>query len=128
MPSLTDCAIPAFIILLLVEAFVAAHRGIDVYDARDTATSLAMGIGNVLINIVWKGIAFAVYTALYKRAFFDLGHGPLVWIALLFAEDLCYYWFHRAHHEIRFFWAAHVTHHSSQRYNLSTALRQSWTS
>ena len=43
---------------------------------------------------------------------------------LLFAEDLCYYWFHRIHHEVRFLWAAHVNHHSSQHYNLSTALRQ----
>ncbi|MCX5739849.1 MAG: sterol desaturase family protein, partial [Proteobacteria bacterium] len=46
--------------------------------------------------------------------------------AALLADDFCYYWFHRLHHEVRFFWAAHVTHHSSQRYNLATALRQSW--
>jgi sterol desaturase/sphingolipid hydroxylase (fatty acid hydroxylase superfamily) len=128
MATLTNYAIPGFIGLMLLEAVVAARRGVDIYDRRDTFTSLAMGIGNVLINLGWKGVAFAVYSALYDVAFFDLGHGLLAWIALLFAEDLCYYWFHRAHHEIRVFWAAHVTHHSSQRYNLSTALRQSWTS
>lgn len=125
---LVNYAIPAFIALMILEAAVAARRKQAVYEGRDTATSLAMGVGNVLINLGWKGIAFGVYSALYDVAFFDLGDGALAWIALLFADDLCYYWCHRAHHEIRFFWAAHVTHHSSQRYNLSTALRQSWTS
>jgi sterol desaturase/sphingolipid hydroxylase (fatty acid hydroxylase superfamily) len=48
-------------------------------------------------------------------------------VLLFFAEDFCYYWFHRFHHEVRFFWAAHVNHHSSRYFNLSTALRQSWT-
>jgi sterol desaturase/sphingolipid hydroxylase (fatty acid hydroxylase superfamily) len=43
---------------------------------------------------------------------------------LFFAEDCAYYWFHRLHHEVRVLWAAHVNHHSSQHYNLSTALRQ----
>ena len=46
---------------------------------------------------------------------------------LILGEDCCYYWFHRIHHEVRLFWAAHVNHHSSTHYNLSTALRQSWT-
>jgi sterol desaturase/sphingolipid hydroxylase (fatty acid hydroxylase superfamily) len=128
MHSLTDYAIPAFIALMIVEAAVAARRRHEVYELKDTVTSLAMGIGNVLINLSWKGVAFGIYTALNQVAIFDLGSGPLVWIALLLADDFCYYWWHRAHHEIRFFWAAHVTHHSSRRYNLSTALRQSWTS
>jgi sterol desaturase/sphingolipid hydroxylase (fatty acid hydroxylase superfamily) len=48
-------------------------------------------------------------------------------VLLLFAEDFCYYWFHRLHHEVRALWAAHVNHHSSTHYNLTTALRQSWT-
>ena len=46
---------------------------------------------------------------------------------LFFADDFAYYWFHRVHHEVRVFWASHVVHHSSQHYNLSTALRQTWT-
>ena len=44
-----------------------------------------------------------------------------------FLEDLSYYWFHRISHERRWFWASHVVHHTSQHYNLSTALRQTWT-
>jgi len=49
-------------------------------------------------------------------------------VLLFFADEFSYYWFHRTSHECRLFWASHVVHHSSQRYNLSTAVRQSWTS
>jgi sterol desaturase/sphingolipid hydroxylase (fatty acid hydroxylase superfamily) len=52
---------------------------------------------------------------------------PWAWLALFFADDFAYYWFHRISHEVRVFWASHVVHHSSQHYNLSTALRQTWT-
>ncbi len=50
----------------------------------------------------------------------------MVLVIILFAEDFTYYWFHRISHESRLFWASHVVHHSSQKYNLSTALRQTW--
>src|SRR5205085_137115 len=49
------------------------------------------------------------------------------WAAGVVAVDFAYYWFHRMSHDVRLLWAAHVNHHSSEHYNLSTALRQSWT-
>ena len=49
------------------------------------------------------------------------------WVLIFLADDFCYYWFHRISHENRLFWASHVVHHSSKMYNLSTALRQTWT-
>jgi sterol desaturase/sphingolipid hydroxylase (fatty acid hydroxylase superfamily) len=128
--DLTLYAIPAFIFLMAVEGlYLWRHResGLQGYASRDTAASLSMGLGYSAINMGWKGIAFAFYTALYQLTPLRLGSGPLVWVALLFADDLCYYWFHRIHHESRFFWASHVVHHSSEHYNLSTALRQTWT-
>ena len=57
----------------------------------------------------------------------DVGSGVLAWVLLVVAEDLCYYAYHRVSHEVRLFWAGHVVHHSSRRYTLGTALRQSWT-
>jgi sterol desaturase/sphingolipid hydroxylase (fatty acid hydroxylase superfamily) len=48
-------------------------------------------------------------------------------VLILLADDFAYYWFHRISHRMRYFWASHVVHHSSQKYNLSTALRQTWT-
>ena len=86
-----------------------------------------MGIGNVVINVGWKLVVVAIYAALYELTPLRLDpHNPLTWIALFFADDLAYYWFHRVSHESRVFWASHVVHHSSQHYNLSTALRQTW--
>lgn len=126
--NLIHHAIPFFVGLLLLEAVVSAWRRRAVFETRDTAASLAMGVGNVIISLFWKGIAFALYSGVHQWALFDIGSGAIAWVALILADDFAYYWFHRLHHEIRFFWASHVTHHSSQRYNLSTALRQSWTS
>ncbi len=127
MPDLTNYAIPAFLALLALEAWVAVRQGRPVHEARDTLASLAMGLGSVLVGLAWGGVLWATYAGLHRLALFELGTGPAVWIAALVADDFCYYWFHRLHHEVRALWASHVPHHSSERYNLSTALRQSWT-
>ena len=124
-------AIPFFVLLLIVEALSYRHLGEDHdlkgYGARDTRTSLTMGLGNVAINVVWKLVVVAVYAALYELTPIRLpADNPLTWVALFVLDDLAYYWFHRVSHESRFFWASHVVHHSSEHYNLSTALRQTW--
>ena len=124
-------AIPVFLICLILEGLAFHFLPDDDelgYEPRDTATSLTMGIGNVLINVGWKVVVLAAYAGAYLLAPFHLpADNPLTWIALFVADDLAYYWFHRTHHEIRLFWASHVMHHSSERYNFSTALRQTWT-
>jgi len=127
MPDLTDCAIPAFLALLGLEAWIAARSGQRLHEARDTAASLAMGLGSVLVGLGWGSVVWAAYAGLHRLAIFEIGSGPAAWILALLADDLCYYWFHRTHHEVRLLWASHVPHHSSERYNLSTALRQTWT-
>ncbi|XXF78708.1 sterol desaturase family protein [Myxococcaceae bacterium GXIMD 01537] len=131
-PDLIHLAIPVFVITLVLEAWLVTRmrregREVVGYAPRDTAASLSMGLGNVAINLGWKGVTFAVYLALYEATPLRMGTGPWAWVLLFFAEDLCYYGYHRIHHESRFFWASHVVHHSSQHYNLSTALRQTWT-
>jgi sterol desaturase/sphingolipid hydroxylase (fatty acid hydroxylase superfamily) len=123
-------AVPFFVLLLAVEALTYRHLqsdGLVGYERKDTRTSLAMGIGNVTINVVWKFAVVATYAALYELTPLRLDPGDWwVWVLLFFADDLAYYWFHRVSHESRVFWASHVVHHSSQHYNLSTALRQTW--
>jgi sterol desaturase/sphingolipid hydroxylase (fatty acid hydroxylase superfamily) len=98
------------------------------YEKRDTVASLGMGVGNVIISAFTTASALALWTWGYQHRVLQLGRPQLwwSWVALFFAEDLCYYWFHRSHHEVRLLWAAHVTHHTSQYFNLSTALRQPW--
>ena len=132
MVNLVVWAIPYFLLLLAVEYLAYRHLGDDHegpgYEPRDTATSLTMGLGYLAINVGWKLVVVVVYAALHELAPVDLPDGALwAWVLLFFADDLAYYWFHRTHHQVRFFWASHVVHHSSQHYNLSTALRQTWT-
>lgn len=125
-------AIPFFILLLVVEFISYRHLGDEDedligYDLVDTRTSLTMGIGNVLINVAWKFVVVLAYTVLYELSPLKLSPSDWwVWVLLFFADDFAYYWFHRVSHESRVFWASHVVHHSSQHYNLSTALRQTW--
>jgi sterol desaturase/sphingolipid hydroxylase (fatty acid hydroxylase superfamily) len=132
MSPIVYVAIPAFIVLMLVEGIAslrarAAGRDVIGYTKKDTVASISMGLGNVFISVFSKlGIA-AIWAWLYTHRLFDLPRAWWTWVLLFFAEDLCYYAFHRASHQVRFFWAAHVNHHSSTHYNLSTALRQSWT-
>ena len=129
-PKLADpvqLAIPAFILLVLIEIGVARLRREPAMMIRDTAASLAMGLGNLVIGII---IALGTYVAanwVYQYRLFDLGYAWWSFVLVLFAEDFTYYWFHRLSHRSRFWWAAHINHHSSQHYNLSTALRQTWT-
>lgn len=127
MHNLIHLAIPGFLALLILEAMAAARMQRDSYDLKDTAASLTMGIGNVLISLVSKAMVFAIFSFAHRFAIFSIGHQWWAWIVLFFGDEVSYYAFHRASHECRFFWASHVIHHSSQRYNLSTALRQTWT-
>jgi sterol desaturase/sphingolipid hydroxylase (fatty acid hydroxylase superfamily) len=126
-------AIPFFVLLLIAEwasfAHLADHEGAGLigYDWKDTQTSLTMGLGNVFINVGWKAVVVVVYAALHELTPLRLHASDWwVWVLLFFADDLSYYWFHRVSHESRLFWASHVVHHSSEHYNLSTALRQTW--
>lgn len=126
IPNLIHYAIPFFILTVVIEVILTVKVRLEEYEFKDAATSIAMGLGNVAIGLFTKGLVLAVFYFFYQ---FHLVTIPFVWwswILILFAEDFCYYWFHRISHENRFFWASHVVHHSSQEYNLSTALRQTW--
>jgi sterol desaturase/sphingolipid hydroxylase (fatty acid hydroxylase superfamily) len=130
-------SIPGFLTLLILEVLWtrrrlreerAAAAGLRGYEKRDTFASLGMGIGNVIISFFTAAGALALWSWGYHHRVLQLGQPQRwwSWVVLFFAEDLCYYWFHRSHHEVRLLWAAHVNHHTSQYFNLSTALRQPW--
>jgi len=126
IPNLIHYAIPFFIVTVILEIILTIKIKLDEYEFKDAGTSILMGLGNVFIGLFTKGIVLGVYLFLYQYRFFTIPFAWWSWLILLFAEDLCYYWFHRISHESRLFWASHVVHHSSQKYNLSTALRQTW--
>ena len=79
--------------------------------------------GGIAITTTWASL-FAPEQMWERRFVRDLGNGPLALGAAIFGWDFIYYWNHRFMHESRYMWAIHVVHHSSERYNLSTALRQ----
>ncbi len=125
--NLIYAAIPMFTILLIVEFIVYRRTQPEHYNLKDAVTSISMGLGNLVSSLLSKGMIVAVFFLLYSHRIFDIPISWWSWLLLFFAEDLCYYTMHRSSHRIRFFWASHVVHHSSQHYNLSTALRQTWT-
>jgi sterol desaturase/sphingolipid hydroxylase (fatty acid hydroxylase superfamily) len=137
MSSLIYFSIPAFVVLLVTEAVLTSLRRVREHDERlahmrgyewrDASASLAMGLGNVLISLVTKAGALALFSFAGRFALFEIPFVWWAWVLILIGDDFCYYWFHRMHHEVRMLWAAHVNHHSSRYFNLSTALRQSWT-
>lgn len=126
-PNLIHSAIPFFVGFIILEIVVASYYKVKTYELKDASSSIAMGLGNVFTGLLSKVLVFSAFTWVHQFAIFNLGYQWWVWVLAFFAEDFSYYLFHRNSHSIRFFWASHVVHHSSQRYNLATALRQTWT-
>ncbi|MCD9187555.1 MAG: sterol desaturase family protein [Pyrinomonadaceae bacterium] len=122
----TIIAIPFFALLIAIETYFAVRKE-ENYDRKDVWTNIILGFGSV----AW-GILFGLFTGFFYNSLYELApyKMPLdtwwAWTILLFADDFAYYWFHRISHEVRFFWNFHVVHHSSNQYNLSVAVRQSW--
>ncbi len=125
-----DWAIPFFVVTIVLEIILARLRKAKaVYEVKDTATSLGMGLGSSIAGALTGAAILGVTIWVYQT--WHLFEIPMTawwaWVAVFFLEDLVYYWFHRLSHERRFWWASHVNHHTSQHYNLATALRQTWT-
>ena len=127
-PDVVSWAVPLFIAAILAEfAFVKLTGRGGRFETRDALTSLAMGAGNVAAGIALGFVAYGAYVWLWEYRLFDLGSAWWVVVLCFVLDDLRYYWYHRIAHRARWVWAEHVNHHSSQHYNLTTALRQSWT-
>ncbi|WP_040278464.1 sterol desaturase family protein [Psychroserpens damuponensis] len=126
-PNIILFAIPFFVIAMALELYVTIKQGAKTYESKDAFSSIAMGLGNVILGFFSKAIVLLAFFYIYEH--FRVFTIPVTWwsfILIFFADDFAYYWFHRISHECRLFWASHVVHHSSQHYNLSTALRQTW--
>jgi sterol desaturase/sphingolipid hydroxylase (fatty acid hydroxylase superfamily) len=135
MEKLILGAIPFFFLAIGLELLALRHAATEQraerasvgYEARDTRTSLSMGVGHLVIGGAWKLVWTALLAAIYLASPLHLPvHAWWTWAILFFADDFAYYCYHRGHHRIRIMWATHVVHHSSLHYNFSTALRQDW--
>jgi sterol desaturase/sphingolipid hydroxylase (fatty acid hydroxylase superfamily) len=125
-PDVSIFAAPVYLTLIAIEIAAMSRRGQGEAVRRDLWTNLAMGTGNAVASLTMFGGVAALMLAAWE---FRIAEFPLTWWSFLIAmvaKDFTYYWVHRIQHRVRWGWASHVVHHSSQGYNLSTALRQPW--
>ena len=122
-------AVPIIIALILGEAIYSNIKGLNFYKTNDTLGSYGLLAGNVVVSLLTKGsfLLFNIY--LYQFRLFtinDLMHVFFVVVLTFAAIDFIYYWFHRCSHRIKFLWAMHMNHHSSEEMNFVVSLRQAW--
>lgn len=119
-------AIPVFLALIGLELWIAHRRRVAAYNFADAVSSIGLGAMSQVCGIFSKLAVVAIYAAIYDHArLFSLPADSIaVWLSALLIYDFLYYWNHRMGHEVAALWAAHVVHHQSEEFNLSTALRQ----
>ena len=115
-----------------MKAYIADHAGSSRaekhnYDIKDGLAAAGVGIGNLISTALVKALTFGVILFFYNLTPLYI---PTTWwsfVLCFIVVDFCRYWAHRISHEQRFWWATHVTHHSSEQYNFSVSFRLSWT-
>ncbi len=124
--GLTIIALPIFFLAVALEYRYDKKEHLDLYYGKDTRASFWMLIFTAIVEALPKLLAFIGFYYLHEMSPLAevIGRQWWAWILLFFLDDFTYYWFHRMNHEVRFFWAGHVPHHSAIKMNFGTALRQ----
>ena len=122
-------AIPFFMLLVGIEFVYGLIKKENNYRINDALASMSLGLISRFIPLLGLGFQYVVYTYVAEEFNLSLLNSTetWVWVTAFFMYDLCYYWMHRLHHEIKVFWATHVVHHHGEEFNLSTAMRQTST-
>lgn len=122
-----DIAIPLFALTIAIEAWYDWRKRSEKYSRRDAWTNIALGFVSAGFGALFGVILTFFYTAFYDIAPYKMPMDTWwPWVILVLGDDFAYYWFHRLSHESRLLWNLHVVHHSSEHFNLSVAVRQSW--
>lgn len=127
LPPLVVWAIPVMLALVVIEFYISVRHNRNLYTGKDLAANVAIGLGNILVNAAAKFTLFAIILFFYNLVPWRMAPEWWTYIPCLIAIDLFRYISHRIAHERRFFWATHVTHHSSKHLNYSTSFRLGWT-
>lgn len=116
-----------FLLLFLAEWFYQSKRGKgDNFTLRRAVTNFSLGGSYLGFELIVQAlVVIPICLWLYQYRLFTIEVTWLTFIPIFIAVEFCYYWFHRASHRVNWFWSAHVLHHSDDRMNLSTAMRQS---
>ena len=123
--NLAAFIIPAFFIFLALEYLLAVKKGKDqLFTYEDTVANITIGIAERLLNLFITGSFYGLYYYIYEHyALLNIPNGWPVWITLLLATDLIWYWYHRLGHEINIMWGAHIVHHHSETFNYTVSAR-----
>jgi sterol desaturase/sphingolipid hydroxylase (fatty acid hydroxylase superfamily) len=127
LPNIIAYAAPIMISLVLLEWYLSYRQNKSFYNGRDTLAATVVGLVNVALGALLKIITFGIAIFCFNLVPWTIPHTWWSYILCIFAIDFMRYWAHRIAHENRFWWATHVTHHSSPKYNLSVSFRLGWT-
>lgn len=123
---LIKLSIPIYALVIGFELFYSYFKRKGLYTTKGVLSNVYLTLLNMSLDIVIRGLCLYVLTYFYRFKLADLsGHAVLYWTVLIVAEDFMFYWLHRVDHYCRFFWAVHVTHHSSEEFNLTVGFRSS---
>jgi len=120
---------PIIVAMIIAETIYSKINNLSLYKLNDSMAGFGLLAGNIVVNISTKGAILFFYFYLYEFRIFtinDLISTTAVWILTFVAIDFVYYWYHRFSHRVRFMWAVHMNHHSSEEMNFTVALRQAW--
>ncbi len=120
---------PVFLAAMVLEWRLGIKRALlpasAEYRWQEVACNITLGALHQLSDLLFGLLILKLYFAVFDWRLFDIQMNVGFFLLLMLAQDFCYYWFHRASHRVRWFWAAHSVHHSSENMNFSTAFRQS---
>jgi sterol desaturase/sphingolipid hydroxylase (fatty acid hydroxylase superfamily) len=116
---------PIYIVIIGLELLLSNYRHKKAYTWKDTFTNVYLMLMNGLIDLFFRGFYLVILDYCWRHKFIEFEQIPVYWIMLVLCEDFLYYWLHRFDHEIRLFWAVHVTHHSSEQMNFTVGFRSS---
>lgn len=116
---------PIYIIVIGGEILYSYFKQRHLYSTKGVLANIYLSVLNFTLDIVLRGVCLWVLNYFFQFKFFEIENAIAYWAVLLLAEDFMYYWLHRIDHYCRFFWAVHVTHHSSEEFNLTVGFRSS---
>jgi sterol desaturase/sphingolipid hydroxylase (fatty acid hydroxylase superfamily) len=124
---LIQVSTPIYIVVIGAEIILSHLNLKKYYSLKETIINVYLCIMNGLIDLLFRGIyLFVILAWFYSFHIIDLSNNPyLYWSLLFLLEDLAFYVEHYVDHYVRLFWAVHVTHHSSEEFNLTTGFRSS---
>lgn len=127
LPNVILYAVPVMLSLVVLEWVISLRQSRESYNTKDTWAAIAIGIGNLISSAMVKVGIFFLVVVFYNISPFRIPPTWWSYILCIIALDFARYWAHRIAHEQRFWWATHVTHHNSRKYNFTVSFRLSWT-